>query len=696
MAASSGAAPLPPKPFRLLKFALLAAAALAAVAAVRALAQALRHPLTAAPPPRLVPRGGDDGSKGVSATLTVLYLNASQTAGPYPPDFSCFTAAGTPLTCSPSWCATAPNVIAGASERSCVAPAMTQNYVSNVASVGCSSCTPSTDARCTAAFLAATFGRFPSVFAAYCNAGYLAVLTSMVGSGAYNLDNIPLPPGGNDGSACRTRSESLTQSWAINTFPLSPVLYPAAALSNNAGFFTDPLYFSPTNTTYWLSASGRVGSSLSGMDIFPVYNNRALFTSENCEVDACNEHVGQGYGQPHLHGDPFGPTCLYSAANYTVDGAVDWTAHPPLIGIADDGLWIYGRYLSSAAPGGSVALDICGGHSHGGSAYGQGTSDGYHYHTQLIAATSSGYGSGTATAGLAYPQTTTGPYKCFRANLSANPQYGVRGPGVGQACCGSSTSQYYVRAGYSLTLTASSGGAIASAAASASTAATASRSATATASATPVPRIVITFVVTVPNAAAATSAATQPVLTSAANSTARALGVNAAWVTASTTTLSRRDRALQASSVTWYVRVVPAADGSAATVAAITSMKAALASMTAANATAALAPTFQLMAADSSSAVSAFAVSAVTFADSTAAAQTPASPASLSGGAIAGIAIGAAVGVALIATAVAFAVLRARAARKKKCCAGEAADVGEKVTGRSQALLLRGRALPAV
>jgi hypothetical protein len=51
-------------------------------------------------------------------------------------------------------------------------------------------------------------------------------------------------------------------------------------------------------------------------------------TPEHCEVDSCNEHVGQGGGWPHLHGDPFGPTCLYSAANYSSD-----VIHPPLIGM---------------------------------------------------------------------------------------------------------------------------------------------------------------------------------------------------------------------------------------------------------------------------------------------------------------------------------------------------------------------------
>lgn len=290
--AATEAAPLPPKPSRLLKFALCAAAALAAVAAVRALAQAARHaPVTAPPPPRLVPPGGD-GAKDVSATFTVLYLNATQTAGPYPPDFSCFTAAGAPLTCSPSFCSSSSSVIAGTSERSCVAPAVTENYANKVASVGCATCTPSTDVRCTAAFLAATFGGFPSVFAAYCSAGYLTVLTSMQGSGTYNLDAIPLPPGGNDGSACRTRSESITQSWAVNTFPLSPVLYSSASLSNNLYFYTGavngnngPLYNSQSSTTYWLPASGRVGTSLSGQ----VRKRRAelrLFSSL--------EHASQG------------------------------------------------------------------------------------------------------------------------------------------------------------------------------------------------------------------------------------------------------------------------------------------------------------------------------------------------------------------------------------------------------------------
>jgi hypothetical protein len=32
------------------------------------------------------------------------------------------------------------------------------------------------------------------------------------------------------------------------------------------------------------------------------------FEWQDCEVDACNEHIGGGGGQPHLHGDPFHST----------------------------------------------------------------------------------------------------------------------------------------------------------------------------------------------------------------------------------------------------------------------------------------------------------------------------------------------------------------------------------------------------
>jgi hypothetical protein len=129
----------------------------------------------------------------------------------------------------------------------------------------------------------------------------------------------------------------------------------------------------------------------------------ALF-EQDCEVDACNEHVGTGGGQPHLHGDPFHSTdgtCLYGPANYTSD-----SAHPPLWGFSLDGYNIYGRHLSSSNEGYSTELDNCGGHSHG--------TYGYHYHSQVITTYTSIGAAGGVTTGTAYAVFPPGVFQCWR------------------------------------------------------------------------------------------------------------------------------------------------------------------------------------------------------------------------------------------------------------------------------------------
>jgi hypothetical protein len=174
-----------------------------------------------------------------------------------------------------------------------------------------------------------------------------------------------------------------------------------------------------------------------------MFNNRGSYTPENCEVDACNEHVGQGGGQPHLHGDPFGPTCLYSKANYTnVAGAFDATVHPPLVGFSLDGYPIYGRHLSANAVGYSAALDTCGGHAH--DAYG------YHYHMQVVAATTgANTGAPGNTAGQSYPATTVGVFNCWRGNVTADPYINAGNGGPAFSTCSGQTS-YYKRADIAL------------------------------------------------------------------------------------------------------------------------------------------------------------------------------------------------------------------------------------------------------
>ena len=58
-------------------------------------------------------------------------------------------------------------------------------------------------------------------------------------------------------------------------------------------------------------------------------NNRGEWNQPTCETSPCNLHVGQGAGQPHVHGDLFSAShqCLYGTSNYT-DGA---TSHPPIV-----------------------------------------------------------------------------------------------------------------------------------------------------------------------------------------------------------------------------------------------------------------------------------------------------------------------------------------------------------------------------
>ena len=72
-----------------------------------------------------------------------------------------------------------------------------------------------------------------------------------------------------------------------------------------------------------------IGLTVSGSDIFPT-KDRASIIPEECTSGSCTEHIGEDGGQPHVHGDPFGSSCLYSEADYTnSNGVQDITVHPP-------------------------------------------------------------------------------------------------------------------------------------------------------------------------------------------------------------------------------------------------------------------------------------------------------------------------------------------------------------------------------
>ena len=163
---------------------------------------------------------------------------------------------------------------------------------------------------------------------------------------------------------------------------------------------------------------GPVAITVTGQEIFPVYNNVGYLAPQKCEIDTCNQHIGAGGGQTHIHGDPFGAWCMYDIDNYT-----SAAHHPPIIGFVFDGHTIYGRYLATDSLGFTTPLDGCGGHDH--------DDFGYHYHPAIMEAVTDGgrYNPPTATYddfiqdGLPYLFTSPGPYLCMRGDISQVPNY---------------------------------------------------------------------------------------------------------------------------------------------------------------------------------------------------------------------------------------------------------------------------------
>jgi len=178
--------------------------------------------------------------------------------------------------------------------------------------------------------------------AAYCNDQYLIIFTTMAPSKTPYLNDQRNPPGSSSGrrgagDVCVTRMSSVTSQSQMYKIPLNPTALTTPSPTNNVGAFDyagDSNIAAPgsTSTTavvgngkaymvdtvnglsYGLDTRGPVGVAVDGQEIYPIWNNRGTHNVEECNVDACNQHVGAGGGQPHLHGDPFSSTdgvCLY-------------------------------------------------------------------------------------------------------------------------------------------------------------------------------------------------------------------------------------------------------------------------------------------------------------------------------------------------------------------------------------------------
>ena len=241
-------------------------------------------------------------------------------------------------------------------------------------------CAQRTTGVCDAAFLEKVITG-PSIKYAFCNDKWLVISSSGEG-GVFdpNLNGVPSPPGASiDGTTYVTGDPTRTVDRYYSAFyPLDVVDHASGSHANNVDLFDGTssnaaipyAYSDGTGVgTYGLPDAAGVGMTVNGMQNWVTQNNRGEWNQPTCEASPCNLHVGQGAGQPHVHGDMFSDThsCLYSSTNYTDE------SHGPIVGFASDGHLIYGRYVDADAPGfAAPLLDDCGGHTHDAS-----STDGY-------------------------------------------------------------------------------------------------------------------------------------------------------------------------------------------------------------------------------------------------------------------------------------------------------------------------------
>ncbi|KAH8076348.1 DNA binding protein [Aureococcus anophagefferens] len=236
-----------------------------------------------------------------------------------------------------------------------------------------SDCTQRTDGVCDGTFLEQVI-QGPSIKYAFCNDKWLLVLSSGEG-GVFepHLNNVPSPPlGTSDGVTYCTGDPTRTiDRYYSLQYPLDVVDFSSGVYTNNVDLFdgtsgSDAITYAYSDGTgigtYGLPDGAGVGITVNGMQNWVTQNNRGEWNQPTCEASPCNLHVGQGAGQPHVHGDLFSDShqCLYGTSNYT-----STATHPPIIGFGADGHLIYGRYLGDDAPGfAAPLLDECSGHTH--------------------------------------------------------------------------------------------------------------------------------------------------------------------------------------------------------------------------------------------------------------------------------------------------------------------------------------------
>ena len=136
-----------------------------------------------------------------------------------------------------------------------------------------------------------------------------------------------------------------------------------------------------SQTVYNYASLSSNGVAVDGVPIYPSLNNTLKHASNAAEITHGGIHVGRGM-ELHYHADGHS----YSKNGINLYNLADYNGHnhPPIIGMAYDGIALFGRYEEShtSMEGYSVTLDSYGGHEHDDDL-------GYHYHahTQQVSST---------------------------------------------------------------------------------------------------------------------------------------------------------------------------------------------------------------------------------------------------------------------------------------------------------------------
>lgn len=213
---------------------------------------------------------------------------------------------------------------------------------------------------------------------------FMVVASHAVSARPNQLIDVNRPPGGDAGVGYA--ESSVTRNGKLGEFllkvPLKDYGLIYDLLDNDltpygdlASDFDDKMNSTTEKTVYNYAGLASVGVAVDGVTIYPAYNNNLRFAVEDAEVTHSGIHVGGGL-ELHYHVDGHSYNGnginLYNITDY------DDQDHPPVIGMAFDGLALFGKYEANypSMVGADVTLDEFGGHDHG-------DDFGYHYHAHV-------------------------------------------------------------------------------------------------------------------------------------------------------------------------------------------------------------------------------------------------------------------------------------------------------------------------